>query len=358
VSNFVSFTGEEIITGSKTFNAITNVNGILNVTNSQQQIRVLPSANGDQSSITFFRNTGGLGTSAGDAWTMGHSVGGVGGGNFAITRGSNLQALSIASTGAVTIPQSLAVPSISLNNTDLATTLSSKVDTTSAQTIGGNKTFSSQTNHSGGFVGASIVLSTTTTLTSAVFGGRVQVMNGGWILTFPPATTGAFFLLHLHGSVTGDMTIQTQGGSVFGGASGNGTNVQIVRRSFGITWLCHSEGQSWGLSCIPNVNSFGALQYTLSTKPWAAGSVNADGTKASDIGQNTFTVAHGLGSGQYDVYWDSGTFHPLGTAYPTFVQAYGDFRATVVNFSNTRIKVSTYFNTTLTDVPFCFQILV
>jgi hypothetical protein len=82
---------------------------------------------------------------------MGHAVGGVGGGNFAIARGSNLQALSIASTGAVTIPQSLAVPSISLNNTDLATTLNSKVDTTSAQTIGGNKTFSSQTDHSGGF---------------------------------------------------------------------------------------------------------------------------------------------------------------------------------------------------------------
>ena len=78
VSNFVSFNGEEIITGSKTFNAITNVNGILNVTNSQDQIRVLPSTNGQESSITFFRNTGGAGSSAGDAWKMGHSVGGVG----------------------------------------------------------------------------------------------------------------------------------------------------------------------------------------------------------------------------------------------------------------------------------------
>ena len=47
------------------------------------------------------------------------------------------------------MPGSLAVPSISLNNTDLNTdlssTLNSKVDTTSAQTIGGNKTFTGTT---------------------------------------------------------------------------------------------------------------------------------------------------------------------------------------------------------------------
>jgi hypothetical protein len=129
-------------------------------------------------------------------------------------------------------------------------------------------------------------------------------------------------------------------------------------RNFGIG--CHGKGVCLSISPTGVVGIPGSLLvggYHVDRKPWVAGSVNANGTKASDIGQNTFTVAHGLGSGQYDVYWDSGTFHPLGTAYPTFVQAYGDFRATVVNFSNTRIKVSTYFNTTLTDVPFCFQIL-
>ena len=44
-----------------------------------------------------------------------------------------------------------------------------------------------------------------------------------------------------------------------GGASGNGTPTQVVRRSIGVTWLCHSEGQSWGLSCLPNMDSNGAL---------------------------------------------------------------------------------------------------
>ena len=60
---------------------------------------------------------------------------------------------------------------------------------------------------SGGVIGSNLILNTTTTLTSAVYGGRVQVANGGWTLTFPPVAAGAFFILHLHGSVTGDMTI-------------------------------------------------------------------------------------------------------------------------------------------------------
>ena len=144
-------------------------------------------------------------------------------------------------------------------------------------------------------------------------------MNGGWILTFPPATTGAFFLLHLHGSVTGDMTLQAQAGSVFGGASGNGTNVQTVRRSFGITWLCHSEGQSWGLSCIPNVNSNGTLQvggYTAGIRPFVSCAVSAAGTLYWSRGQTTARVErtiNGYAWGDYTVKWD--VDHPDGADY-------------------------------------------
>ena len=130
------------------------------------------------------------------------------------------------------------------------------VNLSSTQNVTGAKTFTS------GFRGTNTTITASQTLTSNVFGGRVFIRAGTLVITLttPPPTAGAMFLLQFNVASTADLTIQTGSTNIkFRGSPGSGTNSQTIKRSYGASWIFHSDGTDWFLSCIPNVNSAGEV---------------------------------------------------------------------------------------------------
>ena len=138
----------------------------------------------------------------------------------------------------------------------------SSMSLSSQQSVTGAKTFT------GGFRGTNTTITSTQTLTSSVFGGRVFISAGTTqiTLTMPAPVAGAMFLLQFAVTSTADLALSAgpSGTTVkFRGASGSGAASQNIRRTYGASWIFHSDGTDWFLSCIPNVNSAGQVVATI-----------------------------------------------------------------------------------------------
>ena len=83
----------------------------------------------------------------------------------------------------------------------------------------------------------------------------------------------------------------------------------------GITWLCHFEGQSWGLLCFPNMDSNGALsiggvstdtlyqQRALIQAIIPSATTNGAVTVTAQSGTSTLTSVNRTGTGVYAITW-------------------------------------------------------
>ena len=83
----------------------------------------------------------------------------------------------------------------------------------------------------------------------------------------------------------------------------------------GITWLCHSEGQSWSLSCFPNVDSNGALsiggvstdtlyqQRAMIQAIIPSATTNGAVTVTAQSGTSTLTSVNRTSTGVYAITW-------------------------------------------------------
>ena len=100
LNNYVQLSGSQTITGAKTFTyGLTTT-----YSNGNGSIKVLPNTTStSDSSIGFFRNYNMSVSNPGDLWIAGQNIYGVGAGNFAIGCNSLNAAVTISSTGSITV---------------------------------------------------------------------------------------------------------------------------------------------------------------------------------------------------------------------------------------------------------------